>query len=112
MTAPETWKRHEREIARFFGAERSPAGSNGRPDRTASDSTHDALFIEVKYRDVHATRTLWEATKVKAKKERRGPVVLGLADRGRKGPLITIHLDDFDAVAAQRAKVLAREGQG
>jgi len=105
VTVSGTWKNAERAIARFFGAERSPAGSNNRPDRTASDSMHEVLFIEVKYRASHAVRTLWERTRALAAKEKKVPV-LALADKGKQGKLLVIHEDDFDSVALERGKAL------
>lgn len=108
MTVSSTWKRAEREVARLFGAERAPAGSNNRPDRTASDSTHETLFIEVKYRVNHAVRTLWQDAHQKAVKEDKVPV-LALATRGSHGKLLVIHEDDFDAVAACRDQAKRRE---
>jgi hypothetical protein len=96
-----TWKRRERDAARFFGAERQPlSGSAGRP--TGSDSTHDRLYIECKMRASSAVRTLWEQTRDRARKERKTPV-LALFAKGKPGGLIVVHQDDLAAVAAELA---------
>jgi hypothetical protein len=96
-----TWKRRERDAARFFGAERQPlSGSGGRP--TGSDSTHDRLYVECKLRASSAVRNLWEQTRDRARKERKTPV-LTLFDKGKPGALIVVHQDDLAAVAAELA---------
>lgn len=110
MTVSGTWKRAERVVARFFGAERAPAGSNGRPDRTMSDSTHPRLYIEVKYREKSFVRTVWSDAKKKAKKEKKVPVV-GISEKNQNGVLLVIHQDDFDEVARERAAFLERESE-
>jgi hypothetical protein len=97
-----TWKRRERDAARFFGAERQPlSGSGGGP--TCSDSTHDRLYIECKMRASSAVRNLWEQTRDRARKERKTPV-LALYDKGKPGGLIVVHQDDLAAVAAELAR--------
>ena len=69
-------------------------------DITRSDSNHPRLFIESKYRERHAVRTLYDGTKALAKKEGKAPV-LALFDKGRSGFLLCIHGDDFPTVAAE-----------
>jgi hypothetical protein len=108
MTCPETWKRAERIVARFFGAERAPAGSNNRPDRTSSDSTHEKLYIEVKYRERHTVWTLWNKVHEKAKREKKTPV-LALADRTGRGRLLVVHELHFDKVASERNRTIANQ---
>ena len=67
-----TWQRSEGRAAALFGCCRQVgSGSAGRGDVTASDSTHPVLFVESKLRDRHTTRTLHDATKKRAAKERR-----------------------------------------
>jgi hypothetical protein len=95
------WKQAERRVAEMFGCLRQVlSGSSGRPDKSASDSTHETLFIECKYRESHTTRTLWEGTRALARKERKTPVV-ALVDKGKPGALLCIHGDDFPAVIAE-----------
>jgi hypothetical protein len=96
-----TWKRRERDAARFFGAERQPlSGSGGRP--TGSDSTHDRLYLECKTRASSAVRNLWEQTRDRARKERKTPVLM-LFDKGKPGALIVVHQDDLATVAVELA---------
>lgn len=100
-THKSTWKRSESKAAAIFGARRQPlSGSSGRDDVTSSDSTHPALFIEAKYRERHAVRSLHDATKALARREGKTPVLM-LADKGRPGLLIVAHEDDMaDVVTA------------
>jgi len=101
MTSSSTWKKGEARVAEFFGARRQPlSGSSGRDDTTCSDSTHTRLFIETKLRERHTVRTLFDATKILAKKEGKVPV-LALIDKNRPGFLLCIHRDDMPTVAAE-----------
>jgi len=95
------WKNIERKVARFFGAERNPlSGGNGK--HTRSDSLHDELFIETKYRVSHSAVTLWKKTKEMAKKEKKIPVVC-LAEKNQNGFWILCHSDDLK-ITAQNAQ--------
>lgn len=95
MTSRSTWKRHEREVARDFGAERQRcSGSSGLAHESRSDSTHNKLFVECKLRAKDATRNLYDQTKILARKEGKTPV-LALKMKGRPGYLIVVHCDDF-----------------
>jgi hypothetical protein len=101
-TARRTWQLAESRLARFFGCERQVlSGSSGRPDdHTCSDATHPRLFLEGKLRETHAVRTLHDATRILAKKEKKVPV-LGLFDKNRPGFLIVVHSDDWQAVVEE-----------
>ena len=100
-TARNTWKAFERRVAAVFGCKRQPlSGSSGRSDVTRSDSNHPALFIECKYRESHAARTLLDATREQAKRERKTAVV-ALADKGSPGFVLCVHSDDLDAFVAE-----------
>jgi hypothetical protein len=102
-TSRSTWKRRERDAAGMFGARRQPlSGSCGRSDQTKSDSTHDRLYVECKYRAASAVRSLWERTNAEAKKEGKTPVLL-LFGKGRAGGLVVVHERDLAAVAAELA---------
>jgi hypothetical protein len=95
------WKQAERRIASFFGTVRAVlSGSSNRDDKGCSDSVHEALFIEAKYREKHQVRTLHDRTKALAAKEKKLPVV-ALVDKSRPGFLICIHSDDFVGVVAE-----------
>jgi len=101
MPPTKTWKSKERQIAKYFGCLRQRlSGSSGRDDETASDSTHATLFLEVKYRAKHATRELHDATRKKADKEGKLPVVC-LASKGKAGFLVCFHSDDLETVLAE-----------
>jgi hypothetical protein len=107
-THPSTWKRAEARFAELFACRRQPlSGSSGRDDLTASDTTHARLFCEVKYRASHAARSLWEATRTLARKERKTAVV-GLVDRGKPGALIVVHEDDLPELVVEYCAALVR----
>lgn len=106
-----TWKRSESRAASLFGAKRQPlSGSSGRDDLTRSDSTHDRLFIEVKYRERHAVRSLHDATKALAKKEGKVPIVV-LIDKARPGQLVVIHADDIESFVVEWSAARVIEGE-
>ncbi len=101
MTARGTWKASERRVAAMFGSVRNRlSGSSGRADESASDSKHPTLFIEVKYREKHTVRTLYDATSALAKKEGKIPVVV-LVDKGRPGFLLCLHVDHLTEIASE-----------
>lgn len=96
MTARRTWKASEQRNAAIFGARRNVlSGSAGRDDLSESDSTHPTLFLESKLRAKDATRTLWRATKAKAKREHKTPV-LCLCEKHAPGALLVVHEDDIE----------------
>jgi hypothetical protein len=102
-TSRSTWKRRERQAARRFGAERQPgSGSGGRSDQTKSDSTHDRLYVECKYRAASAVRSLWERTNAEAKREGKTPVLM-LFTKNKPGALVVCHELHLAAVAAELA---------
>jgi hypothetical protein len=97
------WKQRERKGAGAFGAKRTVgSGSLGREDRTRSDSTHERLFIETKWRLKHTVVSLWDKVAAFAKKEKKTPVLL-LAEKGRPGLWVVCKLDDLPTVAAEYA---------
>jgi len=102
LMAEKTWKRVERKIARFFGAERNPlSGENSKHSR--SDSLHERLFIETKHRKYHSAVTLWRETKEKAKKEGKTPVIC-LAEKHKNGFWVMCHSDDLETVSNEIKK--------
>lgn len=107
MTNSNTWKQRERDIARYFGTERTPL-SGGNSRHTRSDSLHEDLFVEAKLRKKHTVISLWDETKELAKKESKIPVVV-LAEKGRKGFWILTHSEDLIDVAKQRADVIIKQ---
>ena len=103
MTNRNTWKAAERRVATLFGTLRQRlSGSSGRADETAADTKHPRLFIEVKYRDSHAVRGLYDKTAKLAKKEGKLPLV-ALVDKGKPGFIICLHVDHLPAIASEVA---------
>lgn len=101
------WKRRERAVAKFFGAQRNPlSGQNSK--HTRSDSLHESLYVEVKGRKKHTTITLWDDTKAKADKENKIPVV-ALCEDNRKGFWLCVHSSDLVAVGECRRRVKEAE---
>jgi hypothetical protein len=99
MTTRRAWQMVEGRIAARFGAKRSVcSGSMGRDDLSESDSTHPNLFIECKMREKHSAVSLYDDTAKKAKKEKKTPVV-ALAEKGRPGFWILVHVDHLRSVA-------------
>lgn len=97
MTNRSTWKRREREIAAYFGTERTPL-SGGNSKHTRSDTLHDKLFVEAKYRQRSAVWTLFESTDELAAQESKLPL-LTLCQKQKPGFLIVAHSDDFEEIA-------------
>ena len=96
------WKQRERQVAAFFGGQRTPlSGGNGKITR--ADVIHDKLFIECKLRKKHTVITLWDDTNVMAKKEGKTPVV-ALCEKGRAGFWIMVHSDDLDKLEKKQIK--------
>ena len=92
--ADKVWKRVERDVAEFFATTRNPlSGEMG--GHSSSDSRHDKLFIETKYRKKHTTWSLWNDTKVLADKEKKLPVI-ALKEKGRHGFLVVVRSQDLD----------------
>ena len=91
------WKPRERQVARWFGSERTPL-SGGNSKHTRSDSLHDRLYIETKGRKKFAAVTLWDDTAAKAKKEGKVPVV-ALVEKGRPGFWLLVHHTDLQEVS-------------
>jgi hypothetical protein len=90
----------------MFGARRKVlSGSSGRDDETRSDSTHPTLFIESKLRASTATRSLWDQTRVLARREGKTPVLM-LFDKRKPGALVVVHQKDLAAVAAELARAV------
>lgn len=104
-TARGTWKQSERRVAKKLGARRQPlSGSSGRNDITTSDTTHERLYVEVKYRERHAVRSLFETVKPKAVKEGKIPVI-ALVDKHKHGFLLCVYVDDLQEVAREMANL-------
>jgi len=91
--ADKAWKKRERQIARYFGGERTPL-SGGNSKQTRADVIHNTLFIEVKSRKKHTAITLWDKTKALADKEGKTPVVC-LCEKNRPGFWIMVHSNDL-----------------
>lgn len=99
------WKRAEKQVARFFGAERNPlSGGNSRISR--SDSTHGEIYIETKYFSegrFAGIESLFNVTAFNAKAEHKTPVIC-LKRHGKKGFLILLKESDLLDVAMYAAE--------
>ncbi len=84
-----TWKVAERKVATNFGTKRTPLSGSNSGHNTNSDSLHEHLYIETKYRLKHAAVALYNDTKAKAKAEKKIPIV-ALKQKGETGYLILI----------------------
>ena len=75
MSINNHWKVIERKVASFFGVRRNPL-SGGNAGHSRSDSLHELLFLETKYRVKHSAVQLWRKTEKLAHKEGKIPVVV------------------------------------
>ncbi len=98
MTVSSTWKNVERRVAAFFGSRRTPL-SGGNSGHTRSDSLHDLLFVECKWRAKHSAVSLWRETAKLAKQEQKIPVI-ALCEKNKPGFWIMCHSSDLQGVAA------------
>ena len=89
MSRNPAWKQRERQVAKFFNAERT-ALSGGNSKGTRADVIHDKLFIEVKLREKFAAVTLWDQTRKLADMEQKVPII-ALCEKNRKGFWIMVH---------------------
>lgn len=105
------WKGRERQVARYFGAERNRlSGSSGLTHESSSDSTHPEFFIETKVRQGHYARELWDKCKSLCKGKDKGKLpIVALVSKSKPGFLICVHSDDFFEVACKF--ILARDGK-
>lgn len=71
------------------------SGSSGQPGQTTSDTTDPFLYIEVKLRAIHQTRTLADCVALRAKIEDKIPVLI-LFDSHRPGFLACVHSDHLE----------------
>ena len=99
MTSINTWKGRERQVARFFGTDRTPL-SGGNSRYTRSDTLNKKLFVETKMRKNHSAVTLWDQTNALAKQEGKTPVV-ALVEKGRPGFWVMVHSSDLESVARE-----------
>jgi len=91
-----TWKRRERQVARFFGAERNPL-SGGSAKHSRSDTLHPELYLEVKTRKRHASISEWRKTAKKAAMEKKVPAVC-LAETGKPDFFIVCKSTDAEKI--------------
>ena len=104
MAAPtKTWKAKERQVATDFGTKRTPLSGWNSGHDTHSDTLHDSLYVECKYRKKHTCLTLYRDTATKAKAEGKTPVV-ALAEKGMIGYMLLLHADDLKKVAEEYKK--------
>lgn len=90
-----TWKKTERRVARFFGAERNPL-SGGNSKQTRSDSLHKKLFIETKH---NKDPTVWKQYKEIEEDIDDIPILI-LRENNDSREMVCIHKDYFDKIAS------------
>ena len=101
------WKADERKVAKFFGTVRNPlSGSASR--HTSSDSLHENLFIDNKREQNHSILNRWRIIQLKAKLERKIPV-LTLTEPKQAGFWIVVHSDDLLKVAEGAQKAMKQK---
>jgi hypothetical protein len=105
-----TWKCRERQVAKYFGGERTPLSGNN-SKHTGADIIHDRLFVEHKHRKRHTLLTLFDKVKKLARRETKIPVVT-ISEHGRKGFWLLVHSDDLTEVANQRSRARQIETGG
>jgi hypothetical protein len=93
MTSRGTWKAAERKVAKFFNTERTPL-SGGCSKHTRSDTLHEKIYVENKYKKKHTILSLYDDTAMKAKKEKKLPLIT-IEEKGRSGFWIILKSDDF-----------------
>ena len=104
MAAPtKTWKAKERQVATDFGTRRTPLSGINSGHETHSDTLHESIYAECKYRKKHTCLTLYRDTATKAKAEGKTPVVV-LAEKGQQGYWLLLHADDLKKVAEEYKK--------
>ena len=92
-----TWKKFERNVARFFGCERTGPMQS----KDASDIDHPNLHVQCKHSKRIAILTIWDA----AKRASRGKIpIVAVKQKGRHGFWLFVHSSDLTAIATQRAK--------
>lgn len=96
--AKSTWKRVERDIAKFFGTNRTPlSGINSR--HTASDTLHEDLFIEVKYRRYQTVISFWDDIEEE-------PAVINLKRTEDGSEWLLFHSKDFEKLDPNELKTI------
>jgi hypothetical protein len=86
------WKVFERRVSAMFGCKRNIlSGSCGRDDKTASDTTHPELFIEIKhFAKKWAFIAFYDKAVKLAKKEKKLPILV-LGSKGVRGAYVVVH---------------------
>lgn len=92
-----TWKARERQIAAYFGSERTPL-SGGNSKHTRSDTLSSVFYVEAKFRKNQPVLRLYEDTESKARKEGKIPIV-ALCEKGKSGFLLATTADNFKLIA-------------
>ena len=96
------WKVQERRVAKIFGAKRTPlSGIHSR--HTSSDSIHNKLYIECKYRKRIAILDIFPEIAKKARKERKIPI-LAIKSKTLKDDYFLIRAKDLLKIAKEVVK--------
>lgn len=108
-TSSGTWKSFERVVAKFFGTKRVPLSGSNSGHNTNSDSLHPTLYIECKVRQKSAVWSLFKDTEVKAKFEKKIPVV-AIKQKGEQGYLLVIRPEDLGKIHTIQQSVTEADG--
>ena len=108
-TSKTCWKSFERVVAKFFGTKRVPLSGSNSGHNTNSDSLHPTLYIECKVRQKSAVWSLFKDTEVKAKFEKKIPVV-AIKQKGEQGYLLVIRPEDLGKIHTIQQSVTEADG--
>lgn len=101
------WKSFERRVAQVFFCRRNPlSGINS--TITGSDTTSTIFYIECKQRAKSFIHSLFQETKVSAKKENKLPV-LAVQQKGSPGFMVCIHSSDLEEFCSEYKLLLEEE---
>lgn len=101
--ADKKWKKQERRVAEFFGTKRVPLSGSNSGHNTSSDSLHERLYIECKYRKRIPIFDLWPDIYKKALKENKIPV-LAVKSMQIADDIICIRKKDLDKLLIERLR--------
>lgn len=100
-----TWKKQERRVADFFGTTRTPLSGENSKHNTGSDTLHDNLYIECKYRKNMSVLNWMKSVEIKAREEDKIPV-LSLKSKTRMFDYFLIRRDHLDKLVEERLKCM------
>lgn len=105
--ADKKWKAQERRVSNFFGTKRVPLSGRNSGHNTSSDSLHERLYIEAKYRKRIPIFDLWPEIYKKAKKENKIPV-LAVKSMQISDDIFCIRKMDLEKLVEERLQVKSK----